>query len=241
MLVYLYLCIWYFFEEVLQEEVDAVITEGTRVSEGPGTFEVDVLDFASRKVSESEGLVVVNFPQRDLDRMMTFHTVAKHTGRKLVLSLKHAYLLEQMNEIGSIYPDVKDDNLAFYAERKGWGLIGREDYPSSMIGQDYRIWEREYLDLDNTVMYSDIKQFYGDRTHLRPGVGRYIMAMTFYATLYKESPVGLPMEPYNDRGTYYPLFHPDFQEITPNMQTLIQRTTWDVVQSHPYSGVEKAN
>jgi hypothetical protein len=87
------------------------------------------------------------------------------------------------------------------------------------------------------VAYSDIKQFYGDRTHLRPGVGRYLMAMIFYATLCKESPVGLPIEPYNDLSTYYPLFHPDFQAITPRVQELIQRTTWDVVRSHPHSGV----
>lgn len=146
------------FEAASEEGVDAVITEGTRVSEGPGTTEADVLKFASRKVSESQGLVVVNFPQRDLDRMMTFHNVARRTGRKLVLSLKHAYLLEQLAELGSDYPSLIDGNLAFYAERKGWGLIGREDYPSSMIGQDYRIWERKYLDQENTVNYRDVKE-----------------------------------------------------------------------------------
>ncbi len=90
------------------------------------------------------------------------------------------------------------------------------------------------------IVYSDIKQFYGDRTHLRPGVGRYIMAMTFYATLYEESPIGLPIEPYNDLNTYYPPFHPDFQAITPNVQELIQHTAWDVVRAHPNSGVPKA-
>lgn len=91
------------------------------------------------------------------------------------------------------------------------------------------------------VVYSDIKQFYGDKTHLRPGVGRYLMAMTLYATLYKESPVGLPVVPYNDIKIYYGLFCPDFQMITPNVQRLIQQTVWDVVSSHPYAGVAQAS
>ena len=93
---------------------------------------------------------------------------------------------------------------------------------------------------DGDVVYSNIRQFYGDSTHLAPGVGRYIMAMTFYAALYRESPVGLPIGAYNDLKTYFSLFHPDFQKITPNMQKLIQETVWDVVSKHPRAGIATA-
>jgi len=85
-----------------------------------------------------------------------------------------------------------------------------------------------------TNIYSDIKQLYRDGNHLTQGVGAYIGAMTFYATFYKESPVGLSTGKYNDITIYYSGV---VQELTTNMQALIQQTVWDVVSTHPYAGI----
>ncbi|MCK5593084.1 MBL fold metallo-hydrolase, partial [Candidatus Bathyarchaeota archaeon] len=133
--------------------------EGTRIEKKTGNTEENVFETAGEFVSKVPGLVAVNFPARDLARLKTFHRIAKNTGRKLVLSFKHAYLLEQFSALGGgEYPPINDPQLCFYADRKGWGLAGRNDYPQNIVEQDYGIWEREYLHLDNTINSKDIRK-----------------------------------------------------------------------------------
>jgi len=146
-------------EASAEEDIDVLITEGTRVSELMGNTEEDVLKTAGDFISTVPSLVVVNFPARDLARLKTFHRIAQNTGRKLVLSFKHAYLLEQFSALGGDeYPSIDDPHLCFYADRKGWGLAGRDDYPQNIVEQDYQTWERRYLDRDNTVNFREVKE-----------------------------------------------------------------------------------
>ena len=149
-----------------EERVDLLITEGTRVKEQPGATEDDVHRNASRIIKATQGLAVVNFPPRDLARFLTFHRIAEATGRKLVIGFKQAALIEEYHKVDSGFPSVDDPNILLYAERKDWGTAGRTDIPSNIpemcipaevCGQDYKIWEREYLNRDNCVCYEDLK------------------------------------------------------------------------------------
>jgi len=149
-------------EEVAGEGVDAVVTEGTRVDEAGGTTEADVLETAAGAIAGARGLAVVNFPPRDLDRLVTFLEVARRTGRRLALTTKQAYLLERLGEVGDGCPSLDDESVCVYVERKGWGLVGRDDYPPGMVEQDYYIWERKYIDQDNTVNYLDVRDNQGE-------------------------------------------------------------------------------
>jgi len=149
-------------EAAAEEDIDILITEGTRVDEKTGNTETDVLETAGKFISTVSGLVAVNFPARDLARLKTFHKIAQNTGRKLVLSFKHAYLLEQFSTLGdSEYPQIDDPHICFYADRKGWGLAGRDDYPQNIVEQDYDKWERKYLYKENTINYQDIRENQG--------------------------------------------------------------------------------
>ena len=111
-----------------EEGVDVLISEGTRIDNEIGYTENHVHQEATKVVQNTNGLAVVNFPQRDLDRLITFLNVARKTGRKLVLSFKHAYMLDLMQPIGD-YPRINDPNICLFADRKSWGLVGRDDYP----------------------------------------------------------------------------------------------------------------
>ncbi len=64
--------------------------------------------------------------------------------------------------------------------------------------------------------YSSIYQLYRDGIHLGE-LGSYLVACTYYATLMKQSPVGLPTEPYG--------------EMDANIAKIIQQTVWQVVSS----------
>jgi hypothetical protein len=69
---------------------------------------------------------------------------------------------------------------------------------------------------------SRIHKVYRDRIHL-DRIGSYVVACTFYATLYGDNPVNLPTDMYG--------------EIDPQLARVIQETVWKVVATHTLSGV----
>jgi hypothetical protein len=74
--------------------------------------------------------------------------------------------------------------------------------------------------------------FYADEVHVTND-GTYIVACTFYATIFGKSPVGLPVGDYQQR----PGFFGSMVQITPELAKIIQETVWEVVASHPLTGV----
>jgi len=70
--------------------------------------------------------------------------------------------------------------------------------------------------------YTSIYQFCRDGIHLNEA-GCYLVGCTYFATLLKQSPKGLPTEPYG--------------KIAPALAEIIQETVWKVVTAHPDSGV----
>jgi len=153
-------------EQVSQEDVSTVITEGTRITTETGTTETEVYTHAKQLVENTKGLVVATFPVRDLTRLTTFHKIACETGRKLVIDFNQAYLLEQYKQFSNRYPGSDDPNICIYASRKSWGLAGRTDiesnipgidYPEKIVDQDYSTWQRDYLHRDNIINYLDLQ------------------------------------------------------------------------------------
>lgn len=153
-------------EKVSNEDVEATITEGTRITSMGGTTETQVYAQAKQLVESTKGLAIVTFPPRDLTRLSTFHRIAKETGRKLVIDFTQAYLLEKFEGFTDRYPTTFDPNICLYAPRKAWGLAGRKDiesnipglcYPDTVCNQDYSTWEREYLNRPNTINFQDLQ------------------------------------------------------------------------------------
>jgi len=72
--------------------------------------------------------------------------------------------------------------------------------------------------------FTSIVQFYEDTLHVTDD-GSYVVACTFFAAMYRESPIGLPTTGYN--------------VSSPALAALIQTTAWDVVRNNPYAGIQK--
>lgn len=70
--------------------------------------------------------------------------------------------------------------------------------------------------------FTHIQDVYADGIHMND-YGSFIAGCTYYAVLYKQSPAALPSSPYN------------FED--PNFTAAVQQTVWDVVTSHPLTGV----
>jgi ribonuclease J len=156
-----------FVKEAKKSNPTVMISEGTRINRYENITEIDIEENAVENVSNSKGLVVVNFPVRDLDRLITFYKVAQDTDRQLVVSLKQAYILNLFT--GQGYPEIED--VMIYQPRKGWGLVGNDhfaclDYEwictpeidSKQVMRDYKTWERDYLDWPNTINYKDLQE-----------------------------------------------------------------------------------
>jgi hypothetical protein len=72
--------------------------------------------------------------------------------------------------------------------------------------------------------YKSIKEVFADGIHLN-NVGSYVVGCTFFATLYKENPKGLPGEAYKVQDA--------------KLAEAIQETVWKVVSTHDLAGVVK--
>lgn len=78
--------------------------------------------------------------------------------------------------------------------------------------------------------YKDISGFYADHIHFN-NAGSYAVGVTFYATLFRDTPVGLPTTPYEDSRK------PE-NKIPADLAKAIQETAWRVVTSNPDTGVK---
>lgn len=70
--------------------------------------------------------------------------------------------------------------------------------------------------------YNSIYQLYKDAIHLGE-LGSFVVGCTYYATLMKQSPVGLPTEP--------------FGKLDAKTAAIVQQVVWDVVREHRDAGV----
>ena len=70
--------------------------------------------------------------------------------------------------------------------------------------------------------YTDIKQLFADGIHLN-NVGSYVVACTYFATLYKQNPYWLPAEPY--------------KVTDKKLATAIQSVVWRIVRWDELAGV----
>ena len=162
-----------FIKEAKKSNPTIMISEGTRIDSDQNISENDIEERAVDTVKECKGLVVINYPVRDLDRLLTFYKVAEDTERKLVVSLKQAYILDLFNKINNEYPDLS--KVKIYKPRKGWGLLGDDSFAcvdnewlcaneidSSQCIRDYKKWERKLLENDNVLTYHDLRKDPGD-------------------------------------------------------------------------------
>ncbi|QEH32242.1 hypothetical protein OJF2_07110 [Aquisphaera giovannonii] len=79
--------------------------------------------------------------------------------------------------------------------------------------------------------HSDIAQIYVDGIHFN-NVGSYVVGLTYYATIFRDDPRGLPAGPYNED-----LDPAKGRKIDEALAGAIQEAVWSVVSTHPLAGV----
>lgn len=101
------------------KSASVLITEGTTTSreEQSSVTENDVFDNCLRAVEESKRLTVADFSARNFERLYMFASIAKKTGKQLVVTAKDAYLLHAISCVEGDCPIDKGEIL-IYSELK---------------------------------------------------------------------------------------------------------------------------
>ena len=106
-----------FMKEAARLHPRALILEGTNVDKKANVSEPEVYGNAFKAVNSARGLVIADFPARDVDRLLTFLQVAKDTKRKLAILPKDAYLLKTMRLLEPEIPDIAEESaIVIYQE-----------------------------------------------------------------------------------------------------------------------------
>ena len=106
-------------------------------------------------VSNTDGLVLADYPPRDLDRIITFNNIAKQNDRQLVVDFRQAIFLKEMEKFN---PNIKLNDVLVYEMPRSWFMINQEGALREQIEGDYRKWEISILERGNTISTDEIKR-----------------------------------------------------------------------------------
>lgn len=140
----------------------ALICEGTHPGKEEPVYEKDVYANAAEAVDRAEGLVIADFGPRNVERLLTFHRIARETGRRLAITTKDAYLLGALHDAGvEGAPNLRTDGtFAVYVEAK----------------LRYDAWERNLV--ENYLTSAPDRVIRADAVGKAPG--EYICCFSYY-------------------------------------------------------------
>jgi len=198
-------------------EVDVLITEGTRINkdnkDDETQVEKDITDLVSK-----DGLTIVEFGWKDTTRFETIQKIAETTGKTLVVSPKTAYLLHKLHEeLPDQFKSIEDyGNVRCYLKRREGMIYELPDYSKDKHNAEYNIdWGGYSKEMKKAFESSDEDYMAPRLVHFREGVKAtdikkapqdYIIMLSFFDMneLFDLSPpegsvyIQARCEPFND-------------------------------------------
>jgi ribonuclease J len=110
-----------FVELAAKSNPEALLAEGTNILGGHVTSEPEVKSKVKQLISATKNLILANFSNVDVDRIRTFYEAARENDRLLAISLKQAYLLNELSSDPKLgLPKVLDSsgNVAVFRRSK---------------------------------------------------------------------------------------------------------------------------
>jgi len=86
--------------------------------------------------------------------------------------------------------------------------------------------------------FDSINNFYRDKVHMRRDVGRFAVATTAFATLFRINPKGMTLPPTGFENPQYYFLDNGTTLLTNELRDLIQETVWEVVSYHVDTGID---
>jgi ribonuclease J len=138
-------------KQAAQLHPKALILEGTNVDKAANVSEQEVYENGFKAINDARGLVIADFPPRDVNRLLTFLQIARDTKRKLTILPRDAYLLKTMRLLESEIPDIaQEDAIVIYQETTA------SKSPASWLRKTYQECSSK------TVLANDVRSNQGD-------------------------------------------------------------------------------
>ena len=144
-----------FLNLATKSDPDILLAEGTNILGGEVTSEAEVAAKLNYLVANTDNLALANFSNVDVDRIRTFFEVARQNDRVLTISLKQAYLLNQL---------ASDPKLNLPNALRGGGGVA----VFRRAKKRYYDWEEEVMDKARTI----------DSEELRKDQGNFVVAFS---------------------------------------------------------------
>lgn len=138
-----------FAEKLKLAKPDIFLCEGTRIDETERNTEAYVKVNSDKVIADTKGLVIADFAFKDVTRFKTFFEIAKTNKRKLAVPFKDAYYIRELSTFIKDLPQLNDENILLYQDKRDTGTYREADYKTS--------WEKEFLHKENTVKADYIK------------------------------------------------------------------------------------
>jgi ribonuclease J len=130
-----------FADAASSETSELLVTEATNMVGGVVSSEEEIGRKLQSVIGKSSGLTMASFSAVDTDRMQSFYHAAQETEKKLVLTMKQAYILSKLqNDVHLDLPRLDDENIAVYKRSK----------------KRFEKWEEEICSKGEVVTASDI-------------------------------------------------------------------------------------
>ncbi|MFX0138045.1 MAG: MBL fold metallo-hydrolase [Candidatus Hodarchaeota archaeon] len=108
-----------FLKNAETDDIDILITEGTNVENADLHTEEKVSQEFHELLSATNRCTIVSSSLNDFDRLNTIFETTKACDKKLVISIKQAFILSQISEEGKYkLIDLNDDDLAIFQRQK---------------------------------------------------------------------------------------------------------------------------
>ena len=138
-----------FVDLAAKSDAEVMLAEGTNILGGEVTSEPDVNSKLNYVVSNTKNLVLANFSNVDVDRIRTFYEVAKKNDRVLAISLKQAFILNQLSSDPALaLPKIlgSDENLVVFRRFK----------------KRYYDWEQAIMSRAETIDSEELRRRQGE-------------------------------------------------------------------------------
>lgn len=98
---------------------ELMLCEGTNMVGATVSTEAEVERKLKSVIGRATGLVIASFSTMDSDRLASFHSATSECDKKLVLSLRQAYMLSKLEKDRALdLPSLSDGSIAVYRRQK---------------------------------------------------------------------------------------------------------------------------
>jgi ribonuclease J len=148
--------------------IDIMICEGTRIESESSLTEEKVRAKIASEISETDGLVLVDFSWKDTTRYETINEAAKSCGRTFVINARLAYVLNKLGQTPL------PESVKVFLKRKASCFYSPTDYAQYKHEYGFSIdkdtWTQDSSHYDNGLVADELKSNPSD----------YVLMLSYY-------------------------------------------------------------